>query len=93
MAKKPIVYTYENRVFHVYVVPCGCGLCDVHIYEYLPKAKFVKERYRDTFSMWVQDYPTIEEGARNKLAKFLYEDAERMEIAQKWSEFNAKYQN
>lgn len=92
MKRKPIVYTHENKVFHVYVVPnCGGGLCDVHIYEYLPKAKLFKERYRDTFSMWVQDYPTIEEGARSKLAKFLNEDAERMEIAKKWEEFYNKY--
>ena len=92
MKRKPIVYTHENRVFHVYVAPsCGGGLCDVHIYEHLPKAKLFKERYRDTFSMWVQDYPTIEEGARSKLAKFLDEDAERMEIAKKWEEFYKNY--
>ena len=91
MKRKPIVYTHENKVFYVYVVPCGLGLADVNIYEYLPNARFFKERYRDSYSLWVQDYLTIEEGSRSKLAKFLDEEIERLEIAKKWKDFEEKY--
>ena len=88
---KPIIYTHNNRTFHIYVVPCGLGLADVNIYEYLPNARFFKERYRDSYSLWVQDYPTIEEGAFAKMAKFLDEEAERLEVTKKWKDFEEKY--
>ena len=88
---KPIIYTHNNRTFRIYVVPCGLGLADVNIYEYLPNAKLFKERYRDSYSMWVQDYSSIEEGAFAKMAKFLDEEAERLEVTKKWKDFEEKY--
>lgn len=89
---KPIYFNHKNREFKVFAVPsCGGGLADVHIYEYHPNRKILKWSYCDTFSMWVEDFDTIEEGCRAKLAKFLNEEADRIAIAKKWEEFEKKY--
>lgn len=88
---KPIIYERGNRTFKVYVAPSCCGLADVHIYEYRPNAKIIKWAFRDSYSFWVEDFDTIEEGCRTKLAKFLKEEADRIAIAKKWEEFEKKY--
>ena len=88
---KPIYFNHENREFKVFAIPSCCGLADVHIYEHRPNGKIIKWVFRDSYSFWVEDFDTIEEGCRAKLAKFLNEEADRIAIAKKWSEFNAKY--
>lgn len=88
---KPIIFEHGPRTFKVFVGSAGCGLADVNIYEYRPNGKIIKWAFRDSYSFWVEDYATIEEGARTKLAKFLKEEADRLAIAKKWEEFEKKY--
>lgn len=88
---KPIIFEHGSRTFKVYAGPDGCGLANVHIYEHRPNGKIIKWAFRDSYTFWVEDFDTIEEGCRAKLAKFLNEEADRLAIAKKWEEFEKKY--
>lgn len=87
---KAIYFTHKGREFKVYVGSAGCGLADVHIYEHRPN-KLIKWAFRDSYSFWVEDFDTIEEGCRSRLAKFLSEEADQLAIAKKWEEFDKNY--
>lgn len=89
---KPIIYERGNRTFKMYVGPDSIhGMACAYLYELRPNRKIFKWRMCDSYHFWVDDFDTIEEGCRNRLARFLKEEADRIAIAKKWSEFNAKY--
>lgn len=91
MAVKKIIFTHENRTFRAEIRPSWRDMGCVYFYELKPNAKIWKWRYRDSFDFWVTDYDTIEQGVRDKFAKMMGEEAHRIAIAKKWSEFDAQY--
>lgn len=89
---KTIIFEHEGRTFKAVVGPDGIhGMANVYLYELRPNRKIFKWRMCDGYHFWVDDFATIEEGARSKLARYLNEEAERLAVAKKWSEFYAKY--
>lgn len=89
---KTIIFEHEGRTFKAVVGPDSLrGMACVHLYELRPNRKFFKWKMCNSYSFWVDDFNTIEEGCRAKLAKYLNAEAWGLAIAKKWSDFYAKY--
>lgn len=88
---KTIIFEHENRIFKAQIRPSFHEMGCVYFYELRPNAKIFKWHYRNSYDFWVTDYDTIEEGARDKFAKMMGEEAHRIAIAKKWKEFEETY--
>lgn len=89
---KAIIYERGNRTFKAYVGPDGIhGMACVHLYELRPNRKIFKWKVCDSSHFWVDDFATIEEGARHVLAGYLKAEADHIAIAKKWEEFEKNY--
>lgn len=86
--KNERIFEYHGRTFSVTVKPDGIGgLAVAFINEYIPTRKIFKWKYHDSINFWIDDFDTIEDGAKAMLQKVLNKEQERENYKNKWSEF------
>ena len=88
LKKNERLFNYEGRRFKVTVKPNGIsGMACAFVEEFRPKAKIFKWKWRNSFDFWIDDYESIEDGARTMVAKVLSAEKDALELKKKWQEF------
>lgn len=91
---RPYVLEVDGRKFNCYVSSVGSSLCEVSFYEVV-KHQNGKEREKffplDKRIFWIDDFDTINEGVKHKLAISLQEEAQEIERSEKIKNFKKSY--
>ena len=59
---------------------CGVSICEVK----RPKWKIFRTTFQDQCTFWVDDYPSIQEGVRQMVVRFLAREQEAKARYEKW---------
>ena len=88
MTRKPNQRFCEHNetLYRLTVKPSNRHMASVYIERFRPR-KMVKWVWVDTREFWVDDYTSIEEGAKAKFDELCAEQDYRDSVKKKWSDF------
>ena len=89
--KNQRIIGHKGTIYRLTTRPDGQYTAVVHIERYRPKAIIFKWIWADSFSFWLDDFNSIEEGIMNRFTKFCQETDNQLEIKRKWEEFEKTY--
>lgn len=81
-------YIVDGREFICYVSPSIVNHVEVSIWEVVrPRWKIFRSKYRDSYTFWIFDYKSIDEGVRDAIDTYLRHEWKDECVVAKWKEF------
>lgn len=81
---------HNGTLYRLTVRPSDRYMASVFIERYRPH-KMIKWVWADTREFWVDDFPSIEEGAKTQFYNFCCIKDQQDSLKKKWSDFENKY--